>query len=243
MADKDGWEMQSCLLSVLAERAGGSGWLLRALVGKGASFKDASFVMALDSIRRLSESRMFPDDIDELEYAEPIKAFKRGEAVYHINGLWCTGDLAASLSPDRKETTIIATFPALAKESGSPGSTSAIVRGYAMNKDLSGDKAAAAWLWLWFYSGPEGQRIRFERSGGNGCAIDPRYFEGTLDPLWTKAYELLSVAPLAEIIDFRMESPVVNAALKDMLAGRKRPDAIAQEIEVWVARNDPNRKR
>lgn len=243
MADKDGWEMQSCLLSVLAERAGGSGWLLRALGGKGASFKDPSFVMALDSIRRLSESRMFPDAINELEYSAPIESFKRSEAVYLINGLWCTDDLAASLSPDRKESTIIATFPALTKELGSPGSTSAIVRGYAMNKDLSGDKAAAAWLWLWFYSGPEGQRIRFERTGGNGCAFDPRYFEGALDPLWAKAYELLSVAPLADIIDFRMESPVVNAALKDLLAGRKRPDAIAQEIEAWVARNDPNRKR
>jgi len=243
MADKDGWEMQSCLLSVLAERADGSGWLLRALAGKGASFKDPSFVAALDSIRRLSESKMFPDSINDLEYSVPVEAFKRGEAVYHINGLWCTGDLAASLPPDRKESTIIATFPALAKDLGSPGSTSAMVRGYAMNKDLSGDKAAAAWLWLWFYSGPEGQRIRFERSGGNGCAIDPRYFEGVVDPLWAKAYELLSVAPLAEIIDFRMEPPVVNAALKDMLAGRKRPDAVGQEIESWVARNDPNRKR
>ena len=112
-----------------------------------------------------------------------------------------------------------------------------------MNRDLSGDKAAAAWLWLWFYCGPEGQRIRYERSGGNGCSIDPRYFEGTIDPLWAKAFELLSVAPQAEIIDFRMESTVVNAGLKDLLAGRKRPDAIAGEIEAWIARNDPNRNR
>ena len=243
MADKDGWEMQSCLLSVLAARTGGPGWLPRTLGGKGASFRDPPFVAALDIIRRLAEARMFPDDILELEYAAALEAFKRGEAVYHVNGLWCAGELAASLSPERKERMVVAAFPELGRQAGPPGSTSAIVRGFAMNRSLSGDKEAAAWLWLWFYSGPEGQRLRFERGGGQGAAIDPRRLGLYVDPLWAKAYELLSAAPLVDIIDFRMETPFVNAGLKELLAGRKRPEALAQEIEAWVARNDPNRRR
>lgn len=243
MADKDGWEMQSSLLSVLAARTGGPGWLSRALGGRGASFRDPPFVAALDIIRRLAEARMFPDDILELEYAAALEAFKRGEAVYHINGLWCAGELAASLSPERKERMAVAAFPELGRQAGPPGSTSAIVRGFAMNRALSGDKEAAAWLWLWFYSGPEGQRLRFERGGGQGAAIDPRRLGLDVDPLWAKAYEFLAAAPLVDIIDFRMETPFVNAALKELLAGRKRPEALAQEIEAWVARNDPNRRR
>ena len=32
--------------------------------------------------------------------------------------------------------------------------------GYGMNAKLDGKKAQEAWQWVWFYSGPEGSKIR-----------------------------------------------------------------------------------
>jgi raffinose/stachyose/melibiose transport system substrate-binding protein len=41
MSNKDGWQMQSCLLSALTERAGGMDWYNKVIVGDGASFADS----------------------------------------------------------------------------------------------------------------------------------------------------------------------------------------------------------
>ena len=47
MDNGDGWQMQSCLLSALTERAGGMDWYNRVISGDEASFADPQFINAL----------------------------------------------------------------------------------------------------------------------------------------------------------------------------------------------------
>ena len=240
LADKDGWQLQSCLFSVLEERTGGRGWLLKALKGRGTSFTDSSFVAALGVIQQLAAARMFPPNMTSLDYDAGFRLFQQGKAVYLVDGEWRGGPLMDQLPPALKDALVVGTFPDLPGQSGPPGSTSAVLTGYAMNGALSGDRAAAAWLWLWYCCGPEGQRIRFEH--GTMPAMHPRMFEDAVDPVWSKLFDLMASAPLVEILDSWMGDGTINAELQSIVLGKKRPDAAARDIESWVARNDPNRR-
>ncbi|HKJ84743.1 MAG TPA: extracellular solute-binding protein, partial [Spirochaetia bacterium] len=70
MDNKDGWQMQSTLLSALVARTGGKEWLDAARTGDGASFTDPEFVGALQVIQALSENDMFSPGINQADYGE-----------------------------------------------------------------------------------------------------------------------------------------------------------------------------
>jgi raffinose/stachyose/melibiose transport system substrate-binding protein len=243
MTDKDGWQAQSCLLSVLASRMGGMGWVSRAISGRDASFKDAPFVEALGAIKRLNDAKMFPPNYLSIDYSAPLQMFASSKSVYMIDGAWRAGELAGRLRPEEKERLIIGALPDFIDQAGMRGSTTAVVRGYSINADIGDKKAAAAWLWIWFLSGPEGQKIRFERGGHAFATIDPRRFMGGVDPIWERMYDFLAAAPIDDIIDMRMNPEPVNRAIKDVVGGAKKPAAAAADVEAFVARNEPARKK
>ncbi len=244
MSDKDGWPMQSCLLSTLVERTGGPGWLGRALRGEGTSFDSPAFIGALEAIQRMSQAKLFSSDIAAIDYGATPGLLAQ-KAVYSIDGSWRTIELAQNLGPEGGDSIVIGAFPDLLGQAGPSGSTSAISQGYAMNAALSGDKEAAAWLWLWFCDGPEGQRIRFERVSTQG-GIDPRKWNPDVEAYWAKLYDFFGSAPESDIIDQRLNpttNQALNSALQGLIAGRKKPEAIAKDIEASAARNQPDRKR
>jgi len=244
MTNKDGWQMQSCLLSALTERAGGMEWYNKALKGDGASFADAEFVNALTVIDTLSKKEMFMPGINQADYGSDMTEFVNEKAVYWIDGGWRVNNLVTELKPEQKEYITLRTFPAIPDQKGQAGSTSAVAgTGHGMNAALEGAKAEAAWKWIWFYSGPEGAKIRRE----NGAL--PAYklpMQEDLDPMIKKLAEFVSTTPAGYVLDSVLDAEgmgVLQPAIQEMILGAKTPEQVAKEYEAWVAANDSNRKK
>ncbi len=244
MSNKDGWQMQSCLLSALTERAGGMEWYNKALKGDGASFADPEFINALTVIDTLSKKEMFMPGINQADYGSEMTEFINEKAVYMIDGGWRVNNLVGELKPEQKEYITLHTFPAIPDQKGQAGSTAAVAgTGHGMNVALEGAKAEAAWKWIWFYSGPEGAKIRRE----NGAL--PAYklpMQEDLDPMIKKLAEFVASTPTGYVLDSVLDGEgmgVLQPAIQEMILGAKTPEQVAKEYEAWVAANDSNRKK
>jgi raffinose/stachyose/melibiose transport system substrate-binding protein len=244
MSDKDGWPMQSCLLSTLTERAGGMEWYKKAIKGDGASFADAEFINALAVIDTLAKKEMFMAGITQAAYGDDMTQFVNEKAVYWIDGGWRVNNLVAELKPEQKAYVSLMTFPDIPNQKGMSGSTSSVPgTGFGMNAKLEGAKADAAWKYIWFWSGPDGSLIRRK----NGAL--PAYklpADESLDPMIVKLQKFLADTPAGYVIDSKLDGAgmaVLHAGLQEMIMGAKTPEQVAKEYEAWVAANDSNRKK
>ena len=160
MDNKDGWEMQSCLASALVERMAGQEWYDNIIQGVG-SFADQVFVDALSVIKTLTDEEMFSPGINQADYGQALNAFVNEQAVYTIDGGWRANNLVKELTDAQKEYVSFRVLPDIAGQKGRSGSTSAVAgTGFGMNAKLDQAKADQAWKWVWFYSGPDGSKIR-----------------------------------------------------------------------------------
>jgi len=245
MSDKDGWPMQSCLLSTLTERAGGMEWFNKVLKGTdGASFAGPEFINALSVIDTLSKKEMFSPGITQMAYGDDMTQFVKEQAVYWIDGGWRVNNLVKELTAEQKAYVTLKTFPDVPNQKGQSGSTAQVAgTGYGMNAKLDGAKAEAAWKWIWFYSGPEGSKIRRENGAIPAYILPPQ--EG-LDPMLVKLVKFLNETPTGYVIDSVLDAEGMaglHAGLQEMLIGAKTPEQVAKDYETWVAANDSNRKK
>ena len=241
MDNKDAWEMQSCFASALVERMCGKDWFKKAIVGK-AKFTDPEFVAAMQVIKDLADAQMFSPGINQAAYGTALTDFVNEKAVYFIDGGWRVNNLVTELSADQKEYVSLHVFPAIPGEKN-PGSTSAVAgTGYGMNAKLSGDKEKAAWRWVWFYSGPEGSKIRATFGALPAYKIDL----GNADIMLKKLNAFLGATPAGYVIDSVMDSEgmgVFNPLLQELIMGNKTAADVGKEYETWVAANDSGRKK
>jgi len=244
MSDKDGWPMQSCLLSTLTERAGGMEWFNKVLKGDGASFAGPEFINALTVIDTLSKKEMFSPGITQMAYGDDMTQFVKEQAVYWIDGGWRVNNLVKELTAEQKTYVTLKTFPDIPNQKGQSGSTAQVAgTGYGMNAKLEGAKADAAWKWIWFYSGPEGAKIRRENGAIPAYILPPQ--EG-LDPMLLKLVKFLNETPVGYVIDSVLDAEGMaglHAGLQEMLIGAKTPEQVAKDYEAWVVANDSNRKK
>ena len=243
MTNKSAWQIQSCLLSALAERAGGMDWYDRVISGKNAAFTDPEFVGALQVILDLAENDMFSPGINQLDYGQALTQFVNEEAVYYIDGGWRVNDLVGELTDEQKQYVELMTYPEIPNQKGSAGSTAAVAgTGFGMNAALDGAEAEAAWTWIWYYSGPIGSAIR-QGMGANPAYILPT--PPTLDVMVKKLIKFVAETPVGYVIDAKMDAEgmnVLHPGLQEMIFGEKTPQQVAEEYESWVAANDPARK-
>ena len=241
MDNKDGWEMQSCLASMLVERMCGKEWLKKAIVG-AAQFTDPQFVAAMKVIKDLADADMFSPGINQATYGTALTDFVNENAVYFIDGGWRLNNLVTELSPAQKDYVSLEVFPAIPGEKN-PGSTAAVAgTGYGMSAKLTGKKEAAAWKWVWFYSGPEGSKIRSTFGALPAYKIDL----GDADIMLKKLNTFLGNTPAGYVIDSVMDSEgmgVFNPLLQELIMGNKTPEQVGSEYETWVAANDSGRKK
>jgi len=243
MTNKDGWQMQSCLLSALVERAGGMDWYNRVIKGDNASFADPEFVNALSVIDTLSKKQMFSPGINQAAYGQALTDFVNEKAVYYIDGGWRVNNLVGELKAEQKKDIVLKTFPDIPNQKGQSGSTASVAgTGYGMNAKLTGVKADAAWKWIWFYSGPVGSAIR------QGFGANPAYklpTPGKLDVMIKKLVKFTNDTPAGYVLDAKMDAEgmgVLHPAIQEMMLGNKTPKQVADEYEAWVDANDSNRK-
>jgi raffinose/stachyose/melibiose transport system substrate-binding protein len=243
MANKAGWQMQSCFLSTLTERAGGMKWFRNAVDGNGASFTDPEFIQALSIIDTLAKKEMFSPGLNQTAYGQGVTDFANEQAVYHIDGGWRVNAYVIELTAEQKEYVSLETFPDIPNQKGKSGSTAVVVgTGYGMNEKLEGAKADAAWDWIWYYSGPVGSAIR------QGFGAIPAYklpIPANVDPMIKKLIEFWEGRPSGYVIDAVLDGEgmgVLHPALQEMILGAKTPQQVAEEYEAWVAANDSARK-
>ncbi len=243
MTNKAGWQMQSCFLSALTERAGGMEWYDKAIVGDGASFADPEFVNALSVIDTLAKNEMFSPGINQADYGAALTEFVTEKAVYYIDGGWRINNLVGELTDEQKTYVSLYTFPDIPDQKGRPGSTASVAgTGFGMNAKLDGDKAEAAWKWIWYYSGPEGSKIR-QKNGALPAYKLPA--NDSLDPMIKKLAKFIAETPAGYVIDAKMDGEgmdVLQSGIQEMILGAKTPEQVAKEYEEWVAANDSNRK-
>ena len=243
MANKAGWQMQSCFLSTLTERAGGMKWYRNAVDGNGASFTDPEFIQALSVIDTLAKNEMFSPGLNQTGYGQGVTDFANEQAVYHIDGGWRANAYVISLTAEQKEYVSLETFPDIPNQKGQSGSTAVVVgTGYGMNEKLAGAQADAAWDWIWYYSGPVGSAIR------QGFGAIPAYklpIPANIDPMIKKLIKFWEGRPSGYVIDAVLDGEgmgVLQPALQEMILGAKTPQQVAEEYETWVAENDSARK-
>lgn len=243
MTNKAGWQMQSCLLSALTERAGGMDWYDKAIVGDGASFADPEFVNALSVIDTLAKNEMLMPGINQAGYGAALTEFVNEKAVYYIDGGWRVNNLVGELNDEQKQYISLNTFPEIPNQKGQAGSTAAVAgTGYGMNAKLEGENAEAAWKWIWFYSGPEGSKIRQKNGALPAYNLPPNE---DLDVMVKRLNTFVAETPSGYVIDAKMDAEgmgVLHPAIQEMILGAKTPEQVAQEYEAWVAANDSNRK-
>ncbi len=242
MDNAGGWQMQSTLLSALVERTGGRDWMDRAIAGD-AGFTDRQFVEALEVIKILSDEEMFTPGVNQAEYGQALTDFVNERAVYFIDGGWRTSNLATELTPAQQEYTAYNVFPRLPNERGQAGSTAIVAgTGFGMNANLTGEKADAAWEWIYHFSGPEGSAIKVEQ-GWLPALVDA---VGPDAPLLTrKLSDFLGTTPGGYVIDAVLDAEgmgVLHPALQEMMFGRLTPRQVAQRYEDWVEANDTGRQ-
>lgn len=243
MTNGDGWQMQSCFLSVLAERAGGLEWFDKAIKGEGASFADPEFVNALSVIATLSENDMFSAGINQAAYGAGLTEFVTEKAVYYIDGGWRIRNLSVELTEEQQEYVSLRTFPDIPDQKGQSGSTSAVAgTGFGMSADLEGEKAEAAWNWIWFFSGPEGSAIRQKIGDSTAYKLEGNDDAGIM---LKKMTAFGAEVATGYVLDAKMDGEgmgQLQSNLQQMMLGAKTPQQVAEEYEAWVAENDSNRK-
>ena len=243
MDNKDGWQVQSCLLSVLVERTGGRAWLEKAIKGE-ASFTDTEFVSALEVIDTLSKKEMFSPGINSAEYGRALTDFVNGNAVYLIDGAWRLSSLIGELNESMYDSITFNVFPTLKNEKGQPDSTSIVAgTGFGMNAKLEGKKAEAAWKWIWFFSGPDGGKIK-QKQGWFPAYKLPT--PDTLNVLSVRLSDFLEKIPGGYVIDAVLDGEgmgILHPAIQEMMLGKISANEVAQKYETWVASNESGRKK
>lgn len=241
MDNGGGWQMQSCFLSALAERTAGRDWMDAAVAGE-ASFADPEFVNALSVIDRLADNEMFSPGINQADYGEALTDFVNERAVYFIDGGWRVNNLVTELEEEQKDYISLNVFPAVPDTQGQVASTSAVAgTGYGMNAELEGAKAEAAWQWIWFYSGPEGSKIRQSEGALPAYKLS---VPDDADQMVKKLTEFVGSVPAGYVIDAKLSQEgmaVLQSGVQEMILGSLSPQDVGDRYEAWVAENEETR--
>jgi len=196
----------------------------------------------LKVIDDLARKDMFSPGLLQLDYGQDMTQFETEEAVYWIDGGWRANNLTSELTDDQKSYVVYKTYPDIPNQKGTSGSTAAVAgTGYGMHAKLEGAEAEAAWDWIWFYSGPEGSKLR------QGFGANPAYnlpVPEDMDVMVKKLVNFVAQTPAGYVIDAKMDAEGMNVlqpALQEMVLGKKTPQQVAEEYEAWVSANDSNR--
>jgi raffinose/stachyose/melibiose transport system substrate-binding protein len=248
MDDKDGWEVESCLLSSLVGRLGGNKWINDANNQvNGAKFTDPQFVNALDILKQMTDAKLFDAGISTNSYGTSLQLFEQGKAVYTIDGDWRVNQLQKDLvkSPDQLNAISMHPFPAIPGQIAKDNVSNIPSTGYGMNAKLTGAKEKAAWDWIWFDAGPKGSAIHL----ANGIIPSYQkldYSQFNIGSLETKQIQFYKDIPGVQTVLDGIMAPkpvgILNPDLQQILLGQKTPQQVGKDIQDWYNQNPPSNK-
>ena len=243
-ANKNQWQGQSLLLSMLTDRMAGKTWFDRAIVGT-AKFSDQQFVDAINVIKTMTDSGLFPPGVNQMEGPSAWGEFIADKAVYLLDAGWRISGLKKAANPEDYAQYQLMAFPAIAGEVTHGSSAAVNGDSLGMNAELTGAKADAAWKFISFVSGKEGCGILTKYGFVTTYKLDLSKFD--IDQLTTQYINLINNQSMGYVIDAKMDSEGVNSILNHgiqaVMIGQKTPAELANEYEAWVAANDSHRKK
>ena len=243
-ANKGQWQAQSLLLSMLTDRMAGTAWFDKAMVGK-AKFSDKQFVDAINVIKKMTDSKLFPPGVNQMEGTASWGEFIADKAVYLLDAGWRISALKKAAKPDDYAQYQLMAFPAVAGEVTHGSSAATTGESFGMNAKLKGAKADAAWKFISFMSGKEACEILTKYGTTTTYKLDLSKFD--IDQLTKQYINLINNQSMGYVIDAKMDSEGVNSLLNPgiqaVMIGQKTPAELANEYEAWVAANDSHRKK
>ena len=242
--NKGVWQAQSFLLSMLTDRTAGKPWFDRARAGT-AKFSDQQFVSALDVVKRMVDTQLFPAGVNQLEGPEAWGAFVQNQSVYLLDAGWRIPALKNAASPSDYANYQVIAFPEIAGEVTKGSSAATLGEAITMNAKLTGAKANAAWDFMSFIYGEEGCDILMQHGTVTTRKLDLAKYN--LDPLNRQYIELINNQSMGYVIDAVMDGEgvnnLLNPGIQAVMMGSKTSAQLAAEYEAWVAANDSNRRR
>ncbi|WP_428771187.1 extracellular solute-binding protein [Treponema sp. HNW] len=243
-ANKGQWQAQSLLLSMLTDRMAGKAWFDKAMAGT-AKFSDKQFVDAIAVIKKMTDAKLFPPGVNQLEGTASWGEFVADKAVYLLDAGWRISALKKSAKPEDFEQYQVIAFPAVAGEVTKGSSAATLGENFGMNAKLEGAKADAAWKFISFVSGKEACEILTRYGTVTTYKLDLAKFN--IDQLSKQYIDLINNQTMGYVIDAKMDGEGVNGLLNPgiqaVMIGEKTPAQLANEYEAWVAANDSNRKK
>ncbi len=242
-ANKGQWQAQSLLLSMLTDRMGGVEWFEKAMVGE-AKFSDKQFVDAISVIKKMTDAKLFPAGVNQLEGTASWGEFVAGKAVYLLDAGWRISALKKAAKPEDFEQYTLMAFPAIEGEVTHGSSAATTGESFGMNAKLEGAKADAAFKFISFVSGKEASEILTKYGTTTTYKVDLSKFD--VDQLSKQYADLINNQSMGYVIDAKMDSEgvnnLLNPGIQAVMMGQKTPEELAKEYEAWVAENDSHRK-
>ncbi len=243
-ANKGQWQAQSLLLSMLTDRMGGVKWFDKAIAGK-AKFSDKPFVDAISVIKKMTDAKLFPAGVNQLEGTAAWGEFVADKAVYLLDAGWRISALKKAAKPEDFAQYKLMAFPSIDGEVTKGSSAATTGESFGMNAKLKGAKEDAALKFIAFMSGKEASEILTKYGTTTTYKVDLSKME--IDPLTKQYAELIRNQSMGYVIDAKMDSEgvnnLLNPGIQAVMMGNKTPEQLAKEYEAWVAENDSHRKK
>ncbi len=232
LGNRDGWVVNSCYLSTIADRVTGSPWVQDVLDGR-ASFADPGFVRALEVLVDMVDVGLIGEGFNQLNHAQQRVPYYKGDSVMFIEGLWAIQDMIQNCPKEIREVTEFGIFPKIAGGNGDPNAVSGVAGfGAAITTGLSAEKLAAAKKFMRFYYGDGAYRIR--AYAGVGIGYNVQLDRTRLDPLVVKKLNFLTAHPFSPVYDATFPAEainVVNSDIQAMMIGRMSAQKVAANFQ------------
>jgi len=232
LGNRDGWVVNSCYLSTIADRVTGSEWVQDVLDGK-AAFTDPWFVRALEVLVDMVDAGLIGEGFNQLNHAQQRVPYYKGDAVMFIEGLWAIQDMIQNCPQEIRDVTEFGIFPKIAGGKGDPNAVSGVAGfGAAITAGVTGAELESAKQFMRFYYGDGAFRIRAYAGVGIGYNVD--LDRTRLDPLVVKKLEFLTAHPFSPVYDATFPADainVVNSDIQAMMSGRMAPGKVADNFQ------------
>lgn len=227
------------LLSPIVGRFGGKEWFERAIIGEEALFSDTNFINALNTIKTLSDNKMFNPNILELSYLQGYQEFVQGNALYLLDTSQKLNPIMQDMGKEANNIELHV-YPAVEGETVN-GSTSAIYsESLAINANISKEKVEQAFRFIMFFVGEEGSSIRMKNGVISTYKLDINNYD--VAPLTKKFVNFINNIPSTTyVIDNIMNAQgieILNNSIKAMMLNTKTPKQVAYEYEDFVSKNE-----
>jgi raffinose/stachyose/melibiose transport system substrate-binding protein len=232
LGNRDGWVVNSCYLSTIADRITGSQWVQDVLDGR-AAFTDAGFIRALVVLVDMVDVGLIGEGFNQLNHAQQRVPYYKGDAVMFIEGLWAIQDMIQNCPKEIRDVTEFGIFPEIAGGKGNPNAVSGVAGfGAAITAGVTGEKLEAAKQFMRFYYGDGAFRIRAYAGVGIGYNVD--LDRTRLDRLVAKKLDFLTAHPFSPVYDATFPADainVVNSDIQAMMIGRMSPERVAENFQ------------